>query len=230
MTFADWNRPSTWMLTGVLLANVVAAAAHVAAAHPRSAHASAAERRGGAALAAKAAALPVETLPVAPIHPALPARRVALDRVAPVCLAWGPFGELADAETMASRLRLDPRSYEVFQSEVRSAAEYLVTVLVPGPPAVADGAVGALAGHHVDSYLLERGAQHCVLAAGVFSTPQRAESQRRRLDELGYRAQVKPLNRSREAYHLLARIPADSDPEVPAVAACDDIAPLEQFL
>lgn len=158
------------------------------------------------------------------------AKRVTLHQPAPVCRAWGPFTAPDEAESLAQRLGLPGRDFEIFESEVAASPDYLVTVRAPGGRDAAERVLEELAGRGVDSYVLDRAGAASVLAAGVFSVERRADAQQRRLTELGYEAVVEPLPRAHQVFHLLARLPAATEPEVPPRGACGDIAPLEQFL
>ncbi len=223
---AAWDRPSTWMLAGVLTANVALPVTHFWGAGDLPA---AAEARSANAVA-QAPSSAIE-----PIRVALPDRRpapAASTAAVParLCLAWGPFTKASEAQSMASRLDLVESTFEIRASEVPAPPDYLVTVHTPGSRDDVRSTLQTLAAHHVDSYVLERRDDGSVLAAGVFSAPGRAQSQRRRLRELGYSAEVQPLGRTREVYHLLAEVPAGREPEIPAVAACDHIAPQSQVL
>ena len=86
--------------------------------------------------------------------------------------------------------------FEVFESEVETSPDYLVTVRARGSRDAAERVLEALNGRGIDSYLLDRADAGSVLAAGVFSAPERADAQRRRLAELGYDAVIEPLQRS----------------------------------
>lgn len=230
----DWSRPSTFVLAAVLAANLALPVAHFWPADGGSATpaAVAAPARSRAATAARA---PVATgrqtagrQAVEPVDPPIVAKRVVHKPAPPVCRAWGPFTELTQAESVAAALELDPMDFEVFESQVRARPDYLVTVQASGSRRSAARIVEELRTQDVESYLLDRPGN--VLAAGVFSNQARAEMLRRRLDELGYGAAIEPLDRSHRVYHLMARLPADREPAIPAAGACGDIAPIEQFL
>lgn len=226
----DWSRPSTFLLVAVLAANLVLPLAHYWP--ERTIHASSAKvavpagSRSAPSMAVTARRAPAR--PVEPVDLPVTARRVAHKAAPPVCRAWGPFTDVAQAESVAAQLALDPLDFEVFESEVRARPDYLVTVQTPGPRRVAIRTVEELSAQGVESYLLDRPGN--VLAVGVFSNQARAETQRRLMDELGFAAVVEPLDRSHQVYHLMARVPADVEPVIPPAAACGEIAPMEQFL
>lgn len=219
---AGWNRPSSLLLLAVLAANLLLPLAHFWPA-------GASERPASPVRRSLEVVSPAAVVRIEPIYPVVP-RRVAHRRPAPVCRAWGPFTDMAQAEALAARLQLASGSFEVLPSAVRERAEYLVTVLAPGSWQAANRMIGELAARQIDSQLLGPRADVNVLAAGVFSGERRAETQRRRLEDLGYQASVQPLRGSRPSYHLLARIPVEVEPEIPPSGACSDIAPLQQFL
>jgi hypothetical protein len=224
---AAFNRPATVLLAAVLAANLLLPTVHfwpgeTAAAAPDPGVQSAGANRGPPPRAGQRLA----PIPLA----VLPAKRVTMREPTPACLAWGPFTEVAEAESLASRLNLDSRRFEIFESQVSVRADYLVTVQAPGPRDAGKRVIEALRAHNVDSYVLEGGSASQRLAAGVFRNPRRAESQQQRLAELGYDAAVEPLDRSHRIFHLMARMPPEVAPEIPAVGACSDIAPMEQFL
>jgi len=148
------------------------------------------------------------------------AKRVSLRKPTPVCRAWGPFTTLDEAESLARRLDLPGKDFEVYESEVAADPDYLVTVRAPGSRDAAERILEELNGRGIDSYLLERAGTASVLAAGVFSAAPRADAQQRRLAELGYEAGVEPLQRAHQTYHLLARLPAAAAPEVAPLGAC----------
>lgn len=216
-SIADLSRPSTWLLLVVLVANVAAPALHF---RPDSA----------APVDVAEPRLAKPGPPVDPLAVPVAAKRVALRQRTPVCRAWGPFTDLADAEALAGRLALQAKDFEVFESRVEARPDHLVTVQVSGDREAVGRALKELEDQGVDSYVLERDDLGSVLAAGVFSTVERARAQQQRLDGLGYPADVQPLDRSHRVYHLLARIPADRKLETAPAGACGDIAPLEQFL
>lgn len=252
---AIWSLPSSWVLTAVITVNLLLPVAHFwqggagadassgaeepAADSDRVPQQPVAGTRPGAA-----AALPAETAgakagprepgraqaQIAPVVPPERGRRVAMHELVPVCRAWGPFSELAEAETLAVRLHLDGDDFEVFHATVEDRPDYLVTVTTAGPRDEIQRTLHELQTRGVDSYILDRGSDQAVLAVGVFSNHERALVQQRRLQELGYEGAIEPLQRPREVYHLMARIPPDLEPEVPSVGSCSDIAPLEQFL
>jgi hypothetical protein len=225
----DLSRPSSLLLVAVIAVNLLLPIAHfssqdVQAAAPARADAAPPALAGLSADESVAQRIQAVEVPVV-------SKRVALHSQAPVCRAWGPFSELAEAEALAARLSLPGDDFEVFQSRVTASPDYLVTLAVPGPRDAADRAMQELGDQQVESYILDREeAGGVVLAAGVFSAAPRAEARREQLLALGYPAVVEPLDRSRSVYHLLARMPAGAQPEVPALGACGDIAHMQQFL
>ncbi len=234
--------PISWNL---LLA-VVAVNAALALLNVRHAFLTAEEETGGAAPTAAAssrapatiAAAPAtsEVKPTAPFEGSLaggaaaPVEQVALRKSAPVCHAWGPFADLGEAEALAEHLELAGSDFEVFQSEVEAAPDYLVTVRAPASREAADRILRELKTRNLDSYVLERGPQGNVLAVGVFRLPGGAERRQRQLAGLGYEADIEPLQRSHRVYHLLARVPAEQALEVAPAGGCGDIAPMQRFL
>lgn len=218
---AGWNRPSSLLLMAVVTANVLVPVAHF---WPDD-HAAAEGRPANHRETVAAPRVRVE-----PVHSAAPARRVAHRRVAPVCRAWGPFAEIAEAETLARRLELGAGSFEVFEAVHADRQNHLVTVRALESWQDADRLVAELAAHDIDSHLLDPRPDGHVLAVGVFSSERRAAAQRRRLEELGYQAAVEPLQSARRTYHLLARVVPQAAAQLPASSACGDIAPLQQFL
>lgn len=224
-SIADLCRPSSVLLLAVIAANLVLPLAYWSSSEVASDQAAPA----GVAQQRPAFARPVERL--APVSAPAPAvERVALHKPAPVCRAWGPFTEVTEAEGLAARLQLASEDFEVFQAQVEADPDYLVTVRAPGTREAADRVLRELHGRDIDSYILERGPSSNVLAVGVFSAPDGAQAQQQRLADLGYQAVVEPLERSHRIYHLLARLPADLEPEIAPAGACGDIAPLQQFL
>jgi len=243
-----WDSPATLVLLAVVAANLILPVVHLwpdsgrAGAPARASNEAAAagtpapvsaRSDGAAALAQSPAAGGSGDAPAPRLAPVITpelAKRVSLRKPAPVCRAWGPFTTLDEAESLARRLGLPGRDFEIFESEVAADPDYLVTVRAPGSREAAERVLEELSGRGVDSYLLERAGAASVLAAGVFSAAERADTQQSRLAELGYDAAVEPLQRAHQVYHLLARLPASADPEVAPLGACSDIAPLEQFL
>ena len=211
-----WDSPSFLLLIAVITANVLVAIAHFWPEAPAS--------------EAPSVATPVSPLPLEPVEPPPVAKRVALREPTPVCRAWGPFSALEEAETLARELDLPSRDFEVFHAQAEAPPDYLVTLRAPGARGAVERVLETLSEQGIDSYILERGPMDNVLAAGVFSARERAEAQSRRLEALGFEPAVDALSRSRDVYHLLARIPAGSSPEIPPLGACSEIAPLEQFL
>lgn len=222
-TSAARIRPSTVLLLSVLAANAVLLVVKL---WPD------VSQRGSEATAPLPAA-PEETVTshrVAPVTAPPIVKRVTMRSAAPVCRAWGPFASPAEAESVATRLALDVDSFEIFESEVAAQTDYLVTVRAAGNRAAAERAVRELRSQNIDSYVLQRGDATNVLAVGVFSQPDRADAQYRRLTALGYTATVEPLDRNHTAYHLMARIPPGKEPKIAASGSCTDIAPVRQFL
>ena len=228
MAELDLSRPSSLLLLAVIAGNLMVPVAHF---WPQDAEAAPAEARSVGSRPAEPAppaaesAVQIRTVQVPPL-----AKRVTSRQPAPVCRAWGPFTELQEAESLAVRLNLASRDFEVFQSEVAATPDYLVTLQVPGARDAAQRIMRELRSHEVESYILDQEGAGSVLAVGVFSVAKRAEARRQWLSGLGYEAVVQPLDRSHRVYHLLARVPADPEPEVPPLGACGDIAPMQQFL
>lgn len=221
-----WDDPSILVLIAVAVANLLVASAHFwPEAEPGASPLTDTAGESGAVVAT-----PARPLPLDPVVAPDVAKRVTLRRPAPACLAWGPFSALDEAERLAADLALPPEDFEVFHAEQEAAPDYLVTLRAPGTRASVARVVESLGERGIDSYVLERGPLDNVLAAGVFSARERAEAQARRLRTLGFEPAVEVLARSRDVYHLLARIPPESTPEIAPSAACSEIAPLEQFL
>lgn len=211
-----WDSPALLLLIAVITANLLVASAHFWPDAP--------------AGEVPPVATPARPLPLDPVVPPHVAKRVALRQPTPVCRAWGPFSALEEAETLARELALPSQDFEVYHAEVDAPPDYLVTLRAPGARGAVERVLETLTEQGIDSYILERGPMDNVLAAGVFSARERAEAQSRRLSELGFDPAVEALSRSRDVYHLLARIPAESRPEIAPLGACSEIAPLEQFL
>lgn len=234
---SSWTRPSSILLAAVVAANVALPVVHYAAGEGSTTGRGGASEPAVVAPPARSLPAPVESAPqvaasVRPVEVPFVAKRVTHRQAPRVCRAWGPFTEVARAESVAAELELDPVDFEVFESEVRTRPDYLVTVQVPGSRRAGNRVMNELRNQDVDSYRLDRPGN--VLAAGVFGNRERAETQRRKIAELGYDVVVEPLDRSHRVYHLMARLPADlpaeSVPEVPPAGTCSDIAPMRQFL
>jgi cell division septation protein DedD len=158
-------------------------------------------------------------------------RRVLPAGPAMMCLAWGPFGDPNEAESLAASLALEPDGYEVYEAAERVNATYLVSVAVPGAPEAANEALERLQGAGVDAaYLLSREDGVSKLALGVFSSRARAEQLRTQVGEMALKGIIKELEETRPVYHLMARLPADARPTVEAEGLCNDIAPGNQVL
>ncbi|MDZ7669631.1 MAG: hypothetical protein U5Q16_09520 [Gammaproteobacteria bacterium] len=222
-----WMRPSTLFLTVVLAANLMLPAAHFWPSAGASGESAGESRPTVESPRLKLAA---DARRVTPVTAPPVAKRVAVRQPVPVCLAWGPFADAREAETVARQLALSPASFEIFEAQVSASADFLVTLRVGGSRDAVDRAIRELRSQDVDSYLLRRGEAGNVLAAGVFSRPAGAETRRRHLADLGYDAGVEPLERAHRAYHLMARIPPDQDPQIAPAGHCNDIAPVQQFL
>ncbi len=238
---ADWIRPSTILLVLVLLANVALPVSRLwgGAEEPAEPATEAVPRRppdpvprltlspqraGGDGSIDRPAALRDE--PSGVVRGAAEVR----PSVASDCRAWGPFDAVEPAEAAAARLQLVPGSFEVVGSDVRAAPEHLVYVPTEGSRGVARRIAGALERHGIDSYIMGGTRLANAVAVGVFSDPERARAQQRRVADLGYDALVEALERSQRVYHLTARVPADFETQIPSTGACDDIAPMQRFL
>jgi len=222
-----WMRPSTLFLTAVLAANLLLPAAHFWPSTGVSAESAGESYSTAETPRLKLAA---DARRVTPVAAPQVAKRIAVRKPAPVCLAWGPFADAGEAEAMARRLALSPASFEIFEAQVPASADFLVTLRIGGSRDAADRTIRELRSQDVESYLLRRGQAASVLAAGVFSRPAGAETRRRQLADLGYEAAVESLERAHSAYHLMARIPSDQDPQIAPAGHCNDIAPVQQFL
>lgn len=235
------NQPSTVVLAVILTANLILPVNHFLGADPAqesdqpSTEQEVASRvvpdgvSPATAAAGNSAPEPARTR-IRPTAPPTAATRVSLRKAAPVCRAWGPFNEMADAETTALQLALAPGTFEVYQSQVHSEPEYLVYVRAAESLEAAQQTLENLQHQGVDSYIMERGRTGNRLAVGVFSNLQRAETQLRRVSDLGHEGGIEPLERSRRIFHLMARMAPDRNPDVAPLGSCDDIAPLQQFL
>jgi cell division protein FtsN len=225
-----WHRPSTLLLATIVAVNLTLPLVHFWPGETGAEKAGPGKPRPAASAAGPQQRSPASAARIEPIRTKAPAKRVAMREAAPVCLAWGPFAELAEAESLAARLQLRNRRFEVFESVTSADTDYLVTVHVPGPRDAVERVLEELQSRDIDNQVLRRGRLGNVLSVGVFSDQGRAEAQRRRMAELGHEAAVEALDRSRRIYHLMARIPADLEPEIPAAGVCSDIAPMHQFL
>lgn len=222
------QHPTRLILALVLAANALLAVVNVS--RPGSAPGQASAPAPGALPVPEARAR-LEVLPQRVVAPQPPAATpVSLRLPAPECRAWGPYPAVDEAEALAGRLGVPNSNFEVYESTRELPPEYLVTLPAPAVRREAERLVAELAGHGVESYLMARREEGYVLAAGVFSTAQRARSQQQRLAELEFSATVESLPRFDRVYHLMARVPAGFQAEIPAVGRCGDIAPLEQFL
>lgn len=199
------------------LESVRAPVAPASAASATAARADAVRSRSGATAATEsaadsaAAADPLE--PVAPGTPVL------------ACRAWGPFDDAAEASSVARALGLAPADYELVASEVVEQRNYLVRVRPVGGRVDAGQVVAELTSLSIDAHLIAPGASEYTVAVGVFSNLGRAETQQRRLIDLGYDAAVEPLERTRQILYLLADVAMGSNAKIPDAGACADIAP-----
>jgi hypothetical protein len=226
-----WNRPSTLLLATIVAVNLTLPIVHFWPGETRAENT--VPGKSGAAAADPEERSPVPAVRVEPSGPTVPGTRVAMRKTTPVCLAWGPFTGLAEAESLAARLQLRNDHFEVFESQTSAGTDYLVTVHVPGARNAAERVLEELQSRNIDNQVLRRGRLGSVLAVGVFSDQGRADAQRQRMTELGHEAAVQALDRSRLLYHLMARLPADLEPEIPIAGVrgvCSDIAPMDQFL
>lgn len=236
---AAWNQPSTVVLAVILTANLLLPVSHFwpgdsppeGSRHPEK-PATRVQTPSAVSAAEERTTRPQlhRALEPRPVAPPSAATRVSLRKATPVCRAWGPFDEVAAAEAAAVRLALSPGTFEVYQSRVHAEPDYLVFVRASRSLEEARLAMSHLQENGLDSYIMERGQAGNRLAAGVFSSLERAEAQHRRVVELGYEGGIEPLDRSRRTYHLMARVAADRTLDVAPLGSCDDIAPLQQFL
>lgn len=222
-----WLRPSTLFLTAVLAANLILPAAHFWPSAGATGRSAGEPRQAAETPRLKLAA---DARRITPVAAPPVAKRIAVRKPTPVCLAWGPFADADEAEAVARRLALRPESFEIFEAQVSASADYLVTVRAGGGRNAVQRAIRELRSQDVESYLLRRDEAGGVLAVGVFSRPSGAESRRRHVADLGYDAAVEPLDRAHSAYHLMARMPSGRDPKIAPAGHCNDIAPVQQFL
>lgn len=220
-------RPSTLFLVAILAANLLLGAAHFWPSAGAANESSGAPRE---AAAAPRLTLAGDARRVAPVVAPTVTKRIAIRKPTPVCLAWGPFTEAGEAEAVARQLALNPESFEIFEAQVSASADYLVTVRAGGGRDAVDRTIRELRSQDVESYLLRTGEAGNFLAVGVFSRAAGAETRRKRLADLGYDAAVEPLDRAHRAYHLMARMSPDEDPQIAPAGHCNDIAPVQQFL
>lgn len=222
-----WMRPSTLFLVAVIAANLLLGMAHFWPSAGATDDSSGEPREAAAAPRLKLAA---DARRVTPVAAPPVAKRIAVRKPTPVCLAWGPFSGAGEAEAVARQLALNPQSFEIFEAQVSAGDDHLVTVRADGGRDTVDRTIRELRSQDLESYLLRRSETGNVLAVGVFSRPAGAEMRRQRLADLGYDAAVVPLDRAHRAYHLMARIPSDQDPQIAPAGHCSDIAPVQQFL
>jgi hypothetical protein len=149
---------------------------------------------------------------------------------APVCRAWGPFDDPDDARALARMLGVAEVDYELFEETLEGRQDHLVRVRSPGQRDAAQRLRQELLDRGFDNYLLQPGEAGYALAVGVFSSVSRAETQQRRLLDLGYDAVIEPLGQRRIRYHLLARVPVDLEMKNSHARRCGDIASTQRFL
>jgi hypothetical protein len=78
--------------------------------------------------------------------------------------------------------------------------------------------------HAIDSALIHQGRFNNTLSVGVFSRSERAHRQMRKLTRLGYDAGIEEIDRSRNVFHLEARVGSDFEPSVSPRGPCRAIA------
>jgi hypothetical protein len=131
-------------------------------------------------------------------------------RNALVCRAWGPFSDLADVEALQARIADVGSAIEVRTSEIDGDPDYLVYIDTGNNLDTARRTRIELESQSVESYIIAGGPYLNSVSVGVFSRPDRAQSQRERVSALGYDSRVQELVRSQTVYHLIARVPENT--------------------
>ena len=147
-----------------------------------------------------------------------------------VCYAWGPFEDLADATRVKAQLPDEATDQRVISTEIPDDPDYLVFVDCGGSREQARRKMRELKELAIDSYVIARGDYVNTLSVGVFSRKNLAVAQRDRVEDLGYEVQLAEIPRSSKVHHLVARVDPDAARLSGKFVACDEIAPIQQFL
>ena len=133
----------------------------------------------------------------------------------------GPFESPEQARDASG----DGEQAQILEAEVSARPDYLVWVDANNSREQARRLVKELQGQGLESYLISKGEFSNTISVGVFSQPQRASSQLERVRDLGYTAEMTPLDRSQTVYYAVG-----SGPSGAASVPCVDIAQAAQLL
>ena len=135
------------------------------------------------------------------------------------CLRFGPHDSADEALALSAQWAPELSSaFKVVTLDVAQAPRYRVA-LGPHPRALAAKLKDEIAGLNIDAALTGRGDELGV-SVGVFSTLKRAEAQAQRVQELGYAATIKVLERWSEKYFLEGQIDPGSTVAKTANSSC----------
>ena len=147
-----------------------------------------------------------------------------------ICHAWGPYSEVDEVRALEQKVTAEGVETEVFESEVRGEPDYLVYIEPTAAPGGARRALEELKSQAIESHLIVQGRFSDTLSVGVFSQKARATRQQEKVSALGYQVAIEELPHAGQVYHLLASAPADFVPAIAPSVACNEIAPIHQFL
>lgn len=128
-----------------------------------------------------------------------------------ICKSWGPFTDADELRAVETQVAALGGSTVIHHTTVSGDPDYLVYVGDRGRAENVRRLLDELQSQSVDAYLIMRGEYNNTVSVGVFSRPDRAESQRRRVGELGYDTSVEEIDRSYDEYRLEALVPEDYD-------------------
>lgn len=137
-------------------------------------------------------------------------KRVKPDSAAisdPVCAAFGPFADRADAEAAVATPRQQGRQFQITLKDITVVDSY--RVYFPPYPS-SDGAremAGQLHGAGInDVYIIPAGARKNAVSVGVFNDRSGAERRRQHLRTLGFKPRVEATRKHKESrYWIRAR-------------------------
>ena len=147
-----------------------------------------------------------------------------------ICLSVGPFDSLEDVDELKTRIQAAGGFARIMSEEVVGDPDYLVYVPPTGSRETARRMMRELQGQAIDGHIIAGGELNNALSVGVFTRVELAEAQQRRVEDLGYEVSLRPLERRRTVYRLLAEQAFIGDLAGANPVDCNDVALAERFL
>lgn len=140
------------------------------------------------------------------------------------CRVWGPEASAEAFAERVSRLRAEGGFPEVKATDIHASTDYLVVVGELGNRDNAKRVSQELNSLDIDNFLITQESGTLAISVGVFSRQILAQRQLQRMLDLGYSAQIDPLNRSQTVYNLTAHVATDNPLYETSISSCMNIA------